>query len=81
MFRLVFALRKIAFAALAAFADRRVPVRLKLLAAAAALLVMSPLNVLGDIPLLGIIDDAGLLFWVLTWFTRASAPYRNTIDA
>jgi hypothetical protein len=36
---------------------------------------------LGDIPLLGIIDDAGLLFWVLTWFTRASAPYRNTIDA
>jgi len=42
MFRLVFALRKIAFAALAAFADRRVPVRLKLLAAAAALLVMSP---------------------------------------
>jgi len=45
------------------------------------LLVLSPLNVLGDIPLLGMIDDAGLLTLVLLWFTRVSAPYLNTIDA
>ncbi len=43
--------------------------------------MLSPLNLLGDIPLLGTIDDAGMLTLVLLWFTRASAPYQHTIDA
>jgi uncharacterized membrane protein YkvA (DUF1232 family) len=81
MLRLVLAMRKTAFRSLAALADRRVPSRLKWLALAGALFVISPLNVLGDIPLLGLVDDAGLLMMVLMWFTRASAPYQNTFDA
>jgi uncharacterized membrane protein YkvA (DUF1232 family) len=48
---------------------------------AAAVLVISPLNILGDIPLLGMLDDAGLLTLVMLWFTRSSAPYINTFDS
>jgi hypothetical protein len=33
-----------------------------------------------DIPLLGAVDDAGLLTLVMLWFTRVSTPYQNTID-
>ncbi len=75
------ALRKIALRAFVAVADRRVPRRLKLIAAGAVLLILSPVNLLGDIPLLGIVDDAGLLGLVLLWFTRAAEPYLRTFDA
>jgi uncharacterized membrane protein YkvA (DUF1232 family) len=80
MLRLALAWRQTAFRTLAAFADGRVPGHLKLFALAAAIFVVSPLNLLGDIPLLGAIDDAGLLTLVMLWFTRASTPYQNTID-
>jgi uncharacterized membrane protein YkvA (DUF1232 family) len=55
--------------------DPRVPLRLKLLALAGALFILSPLNVLGDIPLLGIVDDAALLALLLSWFVRAASGY------
>jgi len=55
--------------------DPRVPLRLKLLALAGALFILSPLNILGDIPLLGIIDDAALLALLLSWFVRAASRY------
>ncbi len=74
------ALRKTAARSLRALVDRRVPGRLKFVAVVATLFVLSPLNLLGDIPVLGAIDDAALLMLVLTWFTRASSPYQNTID-
>ena len=51
------------------------------MALAAAVFVISPLDLLGDIPLLGVVDDAALLALVLAWFTRASTPYMNTFDA
>jgi uncharacterized membrane protein YkvA (DUF1232 family) len=76
----VLALRKTAARSLRALVDRRVPGRLKFVAVVATLFVLSPLNLLGDIPVLGAIDDAALLMLVLTWFTRASSPYQNTID-
>jgi uncharacterized membrane protein YkvA (DUF1232 family) len=79
--RIVLALRKIGAATLTALMDPRVPGRLKLIAVAAALFILSPLNILGDLPVLGIVDDIGLLALVLTWFTRASSPYLHTIDA
>jgi uncharacterized membrane protein YkvA (DUF1232 family) len=79
--RLGLAWRKTAARALRALIDGRVPGHLKLFAVAAAIFVLSPLNLLGDIPLLGTIDDAGLLTLVMLWFARASAPYLNTIDA
>ncbi|BDE04939.1 hypothetical protein WPS_02150 [Vulcanimicrobium alpinum] len=53
--------------------DARVPLRLKLLALAGALLILSPLNILGDIPLLGIVDDAALLGLLAAWFVRQAA--------
>jgi uncharacterized membrane protein YkvA (DUF1232 family) len=80
MLRLMLALRRVAFQGLAAFTDCRVPGRLKLAALAAMLFVISPFDVLGDIPMFGAIDDAGLLMLVLMWFTRASKRYQNTID-
>ena len=55
--------------------DARVPVRLKLLTAAGALFILSPLNILGDIPLLGILDDAALVALLLAWFVRAASRY------
>jgi len=39
------------------------------------LLVLSPLNILGDIPLLGIVDDAALLALPVGWFVRSAEQY------
>jgi uncharacterized membrane protein YkvA (DUF1232 family) len=80
LLRFALAARKTILRALAALFDRRVPGHLKLAAVAAAVFVISPLNILGDIPLLGMLDDAGLLTLVILWFTRSSAPYINTFD-
>ncbi len=55
--------------------DERVPKRFKIMALLGALLILSPLNVLGDIPLLGLVDDAALLGFLLGWFNRAAGPY------
>lgn len=74
-------LRRIASRALSALVDRRVPGRLKVVAVIGTLFVLSPLNLLGDIPVLGALDDAALLALVFSWFTRASLPYQHTIDA
>jgi uncharacterized membrane protein YkvA (DUF1232 family) len=40
------------------------------LTAAAALFVVSPLNVLGDIPLVGFLDDGALLLFILHLFVN-----------
>lgn len=62
-------------------ASPRVPMRLKLGALALALLILSPLNVLGDIPLLGIADDSVLLALLLNWFVRVAARHHDEIVA
>jgi uncharacterized membrane protein YkvA (DUF1232 family) len=53
----------------------RVPLRLKLIAAVLALLFLSPLNPLGDIPLLGVFDDAVLFGILASWFVRAASRH------
>jgi uncharacterized membrane protein YkvA (DUF1232 family) len=60
-----------------------VPLHLKLIALALALLIVSPLNILGDIPLLGIADDVALLSFLAGWFVRAAMQHENAapIDA
>jgi uncharacterized membrane protein YkvA (DUF1232 family) len=55
--------------------DERVPMRFKIMASVGVLLILSPLNLLGDIPLLGFFDDAALLGFLLSWFVRVAAPY------
>ncbi len=55
--------------------DERVPKRLKVGAALGLLLILSPINFLGDIPLLGLVDDAALIGLLLSWFVRVAGPY------
>jgi uncharacterized membrane protein YkvA (DUF1232 family) len=55
--------------------DSRVPMRLKLLALIGAVCILSPLNIRGDSPLLGLLDDAALLALLLAWFVRAATPW------
>ena len=50
----------------------RVPLHLKLIAIVSALVILSPLNVLGDIPFLGVIDDIALLGILASWFVGAA---------
>ena len=73
-------LRTTAMRAFAGLRDPRVPTRLKIMAIGACLFIISPLNLLGDIPILGIFDDAALLGFVLTWFNRASLPFLNAVE-
>ena len=47
-----------------------VPLWLKLAAILAVVFVISPLNILGDVPLLGFLDDAALVAFVLHAFVR-----------
>ncbi|HVA33414.1 MAG TPA: hypothetical protein VNG31_04655, partial [Candidatus Baltobacteraceae bacterium] len=56
-----------------------VQLHLKLIAGALALLILSPLNLLGDIPLLGLFDDVALLALLAGWFTGAASRYAGTV--
>ena len=55
--------------------DVRVPLSLKLVAAAIALLVISPVDIFGDIPVLGALDDAALLTLLCMWFVSQAAKH------
>jgi uncharacterized membrane protein YkvA (DUF1232 family) len=58
--------------------DSRVPAWAKAVALAAAALILSPLDLLGDIPVLGLVDDVALLLFVIHLFVsfaeRQTAP-------
>jgi uncharacterized membrane protein YkvA (DUF1232 family) len=56
-----------------------VPMHLKIVAAAAALVILSPFNILGDIPFLGIFDDVALLGLLAGWFVTAAGRYANEL--
>jgi uncharacterized membrane protein YkvA (DUF1232 family) len=75
LLRLLLTSRRTLTRAYALARDARVPMRLKMLALFGAVFILSPLNILGDIPLLGIIDDAALLALLLNWFVRAATPH------
>lgn len=49
-----------------------VPPRYKLLVVGLALLILSPVNLFGDIPFLGILDDVVLFGFLLNWFVRTA---------
>jgi uncharacterized membrane protein YkvA (DUF1232 family) len=75
LLRLLLTSRRTLARAFALARDSRVPLRLKLLALAGVLFILSPLNLLGDIPLLGLLDDAALLAMLASWFVGAAGPY------
>jgi uncharacterized membrane protein YkvA (DUF1232 family) len=60
-----------------------VPLRLKLITLGLALLILSPLNILGDIPLLGLVDDVALMSLLAGWFVRAAMRHEaaQVLDA
>jgi uncharacterized membrane protein YkvA (DUF1232 family) len=72
LFKLFFTSRRSLARLPALIQDARVPMRLKLIALGLALFIISPLNILGDIPLLGIADDVALLALLLNWFVRSA---------
>lgn len=53
--------------------DSRVPTGLKAIAGIVALLIISPIDVFGDIPVLGMLDDAVLLTVLCTLFVWAAS--------
>ena len=53
--------------------DKRVPLGLKAGAAAMGLLIISPLDIFGDIPVLGLFDDAVLLTLLATLFVALAS--------
>ncbi len=65
------------------FRSGRVPVWLKITAVGLALLIVSPINILGDIPFLGLIDDVALMGLLLGWFVRSATVHDDplTIEA
>jgi uncharacterized membrane protein YkvA (DUF1232 family) len=71
--RLFFAAKTAIFRTVPLMRDTRVPLVLKLVAAAIALLVVSPIDVFGDIPVLGALDDAALLTLLCMWFVSQAA--------
>ncbi|HEV2879579.1 MAG TPA: YkvA family protein [Candidatus Eremiobacteraceae bacterium] len=68
------ALRRNAVRVARLFLDKRVPGALKVMTALGALFVISPLDPLSDIPVLGVVDDALLLMLVAWLFVRFSPP-------
>lgn len=56
------------------FLDGRVSPSLKVFTGLGALLVLSPLDVLSDIPLIGAVDDFALLALLATIFVRCCPP-------
>ncbi len=75
LLRLVLTSRRTLARAYALARDARVPMRLKVLALIGVAFILSPLHILGDIPLIGILDDAALLALLLGWFVRVGTPY------
>jgi uncharacterized membrane protein YkvA (DUF1232 family) len=55
--------------------DGRVPLELKLIALAIALLVISPVDLFSDIPVLGALDDAALLTLLCMWFVSQASKH------
>lgn len=55
--------------------DQRVPAALKIVTAALAVLVISPIDIFSDVPVLGVLDDAALLTLLCVWFVGQAAKH------
>lgn len=73
--RTLFFSRRKLMAVLPLMRDERVPISLKGLAVILALLVFTPVNFLGYIPIVGLFDDAALLMLISTWFVREALKH------
>ncbi len=81
LFALITAARKALPRALPLLRDARVPLALKIAAAVGAVLVISPVDIFGDIPVLGALDDAALLTLLCVWFVRLASRHVEVAPA
>jgi uncharacterized membrane protein YkvA (DUF1232 family) len=79
LLRLLLVAKKAIFRTLPLMRDVRVPWSLKLLTAAIALLVVSPVDLFSDIPVLGALDDAALLTLLCMWFVSQAGKHVEPI--
>ncbi|MGH8164434.1 MAG: DUF1232 domain-containing protein [Rhodanobacteraceae bacterium] len=70
IFRTLFFARRSILRVVPLMRDDRVSLGLKGVVVAVALFIVSPFNVLSDIPLLGFFDDAALLLLLSSWFAN-----------
>lgn len=56
------------------FLDNRVSLGLKVATVAAACAILSPFDLMGDIPLVGVVDDVALLSLLAMLFVRLCPP-------
>ncbi|HTA56291.1 MAG TPA: YkvA family protein [Candidatus Acidoferrales bacterium] len=81
LIRLLFAAKTAIFRTVPLLRDRRVPLALKLIAAAFALVVISPVDLFGDIPVLGALDDAALMTLLCMWFVSQASKHVEPVPA
>jgi len=74
-FRLLLAARAAIVRTVPLMRDSRVPMVLKAAAAVIALLVISPIDLFGDIPFLGMLDDAALLTLLCMAFVHLAGKH------
>jgi|SRR5579872_1005800 len=72
--RMLWALRSFGSKVAHLFLDRRISPGLKAITALAALLIVSPLDVFADIPILGLLDDVALLSLLALLFVKLCPP-------
>ena len=73
--RLLLVAKKAIFRTFPLMRDVRVPLSLKVLTVAIALLVISPVDIFSDIPVLGALDDAALLTLLCMCFVSQAARH------
>jgi uncharacterized membrane protein YkvA (DUF1232 family) len=73
--RLLFAAKTAIFRTVPLLRDARVPAFLKLVAVAIGLMIVSPIDFFGDVPVLGALDDAALLTLLCMWFVSQAAKH------
>jgi uncharacterized membrane protein YkvA (DUF1232 family) len=80
LLRLLVAAKAAIFRTVPLVRDARVPLSLKVVAALIGLLIISPLDLFGDIPVLGALDDAALLTLLCVWFVSRAAFDKHEAD-
>lgn len=79
LIRLLFAAKTAIFRAVPLLRDTRVPLLLKLVVVSIGLLIISPLDLFGDVPVLGALDDAALLTLLCMWFVSQAVRYLEPV--
>ena len=75
IFRLLYAAKSAIFRTGPLMRDERVPLALKAVAVVLAIAVISPIDLLGDIPVLGALDDVALLTLLCMWFVNVAGRH------